>query len=266
VVEGLFALVQRRGGRWGVGEREDVAPLEVAVPPPQPVEALLLVFELGERELLLRDLSRDLVGELAAVRGELPPLVDARCPEGVLEVPGRATLTPMAARPAFTVRPAGPEDDATVAELVHAYVAEANPRLLTLVGRTIVPADEALALDWVVSSRAEGALISLVMRGESAYGTATLRQLDPGVSEIKRMYLRPEVRGIGLGAALLDRLVAEAQARGSTTVRLDSAPFQHAAHGLYHSRGFVEREAYPGAETPAVLVTTWRFFELRLTG
>ena len=148
---------------------------------------------------------------------------------------------------------------------MHAYVAEANPRLQALTGRTIVPADETLALRWVRSNRAAGALALLVMRGESAFGTGTVRQLDPGVSEIKRMYLRPEARGSGTGAALLDSLIAEARARGSSAVRLDSAPFQLQAHVLYRSRGFVEREPYPGSETPTELLATWRFFELRLT-
>jgi len=158
-----------------------------------------------------------------------------------------------------------PEDDATVAELVQAYVAEANPRLLALAGRTIVSADKAQALSWVASSRAEGALALLVTCAKSALGTGTLRQLDPGISEIKRMYLRPEARGSGIGGALLDRLVAEARARGSYAVRLDSAPFQLQAHVLYRSHGFVEREPYPGNETPAELLAVWRFFELRLT-
>jgi GNAT superfamily N-acetyltransferase len=176
----------------------------------------------------------------------------------------RATLQLVVATSSFVVRPAGPEDDGTLAQLVHAYVAEANPRLLTLAGRTIVSADEALALRWVMASRAEGALALLVVRGESALGTGTVRQLEPGIGEIKRMYVRPEARGIGVGAALLDRRVAEARARGSSAVRLDSAPFQLQAHDLYRSRGFVEREPYPGSETPAGLLAAWRFFELRL--
>lgn len=170
----------------------------------------------------------------------------------------------MAAASPFAVRPAGPEDDGTVAQLVHAYVAEANPRLRALAGRTIVSADEVLALRWVMASRAEGALALLVVRAESALGTATLRQLEPGISEIKRMYVRPQARGIGIGAALLDRLVAEARARGSSAVRLDSAPFQLQAHVLYRSRGFVERVPCPGSETPTGLIAAWRFFELRL--
>lgn len=177
----------------------------------------------------------------------------------------RATVKPVPATPSFAVRPAGPDDDATVAQLVRAYVAEANPLLVALAGRTIVPADEALARRWVTSSRAEGALVLLVVRGESALGTGTLRQLDPGISEVKRMYVRPEARGSGIGGALLDTLVAEARARGSSAVRLDSAPFQLQAHVLYRSRGFVEREPYPGSETPAGLLAAWHFFELRLT-
>jgi len=92
-------------------------------------------------------------------------------------------------------------------------------------------------------------------------GVGAFRPLGDDVAEIKRMYLRPAMRGRGAGAALLDTLIARALSAGYSRVRLDS---HRASMGiaikLYRSRGFVEIPAY-GPDLDGALV----FFELRLT-
>ena len=169
-----------------------------------------------------------------------------------------------AARAGWTVRIAEADDAGALVDLVHAYVVEANPRLIELTGRTIVAADEAEARRWVSASRAEGAITVLTLDSRSALGTGTLRQLEAGVAEFKRIYVRPQFRGSGMGATLLDELLGLARCRGARVVRLDSAPFQLCAHALYRSYGFVERGPYRGAEVPEDLVNVWHFFELTL--
>ena len=91
-----------------------------------------------------------------------------------------------------------------------------------------------------------------------------MRQLEPGVAEVKRMYVRPDARGRGVGSALLDELSATARDGGARVVRLDSAPFQRSAHMLYRSRGFLERGPYHGSETPGEESDVWNYFELTL--
>src|SRR5262245_6006152 len=72
----------------------------------------------------------------------------------------------------------------------------------------------------------------LVEQDGSLAGMGGLRRIGDGVAEIKRMYVRPAHRGKGLGDAILQRLLADADAFGYPTQRLDSAPFMTAAHAL----------------------------------
>jgi ribosomal protein S18 acetylase RimI-like enzyme len=98
--------------------------------------------------------------------------------------------------------------------------------------------------------------------GELA-GMGGLRQLRPGVAEIKRIYVRPEQRGKQVGRTLLQRLLSDAQAFGFTQVVLDTAPFMQSAQRLYRSLGFVDCPAYEGTEVPAALQGSWCFMGLR---
>ena len=92
-------------------------------------------------------------------------------------------------------------------------------------------------------------------------GVAGLRTLEPGVVELKRMYVVPECRGLRIGSQLLDRLLDEAGRMEARTVRLDTARFMAGAQRLYRSRGFAERTPYPGTEIPPHLQQYWIFFE-----
>lgn len=110
--------------------------------------------------------------------------------------------------------------------------------------------------------RRPAGLLALAEVDGSPAGVAALRVLDDGVVEIKRMFVRPEHRGAGLGAEMLDWLIERSRDDlGARTVRLDSNRFMEDAHRLYESRGFAERPAYAGSEIPADLQPLWRFFE-----
>ena len=97
-----------------------------------------------------------------------------------------------------------------------------------------------------------------------AAGIACLQQIRPGVGEIKRMYVRPEARGAGIGRALLAGVLQDARAASYQRVRLDSVRFMHAAHSLYRSAGFVERAPYEESEIPPEFWSRWIFMELDL--
>jgi putative acetyltransferase len=57
-------------------------------------------------------------------------------------------------------------------------------------------------------------------------------------AEVKRMYTRPAVRGLGLAKALLRRIEDEVRAVGATVLRLETGIHQQEAIGLYESAGF----------------------------
>jgi ribosomal protein S18 acetylase RimI-like enzyme len=78
-------------------------------------------------------------------------------------------------------------------------------------------------------------------------GCVALRPLpdgDPLIGEVKRLYVRPDARGSGLGRALVLRALAEASAIGYRELKLDTLPTMAAARALYASLGFLECAAY----------------------
>lgn len=70
------------------------------------------------------------------------------------------------------------------------------------------------------------------------------RDLGPRVGELKRMYVAPEVRGKGIGRALLTRLEAEARALDLARLVLETGIRQTEALVLYRRAGFIEIPAY----------------------
>ena len=95
-------------------------------------------------------------------------------------------------------------------------------------------------------------------------GLACMRRIRPDMGEIKRMYVRPEFRGMGIGRALLEALIAEAREIGYPRVRLDSTRFMKEAHRLYRSAGFEEIDPYTESEIPAEYQSHWVFMEMKL--
>jgi len=90
-------------------------------------------------------------------------------------------------------------------------------------------------------------------------GSVAVKRLPDGSAELKRLYVRPAVRGTGLGKRLAAAAVERARELGYTTMRLDTLPRMEAARGIYNSLGFTPSEAYVDHPIPGVL-----FFERRL--
>jgi GNAT superfamily N-acetyltransferase len=68
--------------------------------------------------------------------------------------------------------------------------------------------------------------------------------LEPGVAELKRMYVRPAYRGRGIARHLVVALEEEALAAGYPVVRLETGTYLAAAIGLYRSSGYVPIPVY----------------------
>ncbi len=93
-----------------------------------------------------------------------------------------------------------------------------------------------------------GGRLLLARAGDEPVGVGALKPVDGATAEIKRMYVRPEARGRGVGRALLQRLVEDARSEGYRTARLESLRFMTEAHALYRSFGFEDIAMFDGSE------------------
>lgn len=93
-------------------------------------------------------------------------------------------------------------------------------------------------------------------------GVIALRPLEePGVCEMKRLYVRPEFRGQQIGRALAERIISDAAAVGYSRIRLDTIPGKmDRAIAMYRELGFTKTDPY--YQTP---VGQTLFMELALT-
>jgi ribosomal protein S18 acetylase RimI-like enzyme len=89
----------------------------------------------------------------------------------------------------------------------------------------------------------QGRLLLALQDGQTA-GCVALRALDPGVCEMKRLYVRPDFRSHGIGRVLVDRIIQGARQAGYRHMRLDTLPSMAAALVLYRRLGFQEIEPY----------------------
>jgi ribosomal protein S18 acetylase RimI-like enzyme len=93
-------------------------------------------------------------------------------------------------------------------------------------------------------ARPDGRLLLAQYEGQVA-GCVALHKLEPGTCEMKRLYLRPQFRGKGLGRALADQIIAEARQIGYQRIRLDTVePVMKDAVAMYRKIGFQEVAPY----------------------
>jgi putative acetyltransferase len=93
-----------------------------------------------------------------------------------------------------------------------------------------------------------------------AAGCVALRKLEAGICEMKRLYVRPADRGMGLGRILVERVIAEARIIGYERMRLDTIESaMKDAIALYRKMGFHEIAPYS-----AIPIEHALWMELRL--
>lgn len=89
----------------------------------------------------------------------------------------------------------------------------------------------------------QGAVL-LAQVGPDHAGCVAMRPLEPGVCEMKRLWVREPFRRCGAGAQLVDAIIERARVAGHQRMRLDTLSHMRSALALYHARGFREIPAY----------------------
>ncbi len=88
-----------------------------------------------------------------------------------------------------------------------------------------------------------GGFFIAYLAGE-AVGCGAVRRAEPGVAEIKRMYVAPAARGRGVGRLILVALEEEARRLGARRLLLETGPRQPEAIALYERAGFTHIPLY----------------------
>ena len=104
----------------------------------------------------------------------------------------------------------------------------------------------------------QGCILIALWQAKAA-GCVALRPIDGGVCEMKRLFVKSGFRGLGIGKALAEAVIAAARQIGYTAMRLDTVPSMITAQSLYLSLGF--KEIPPYRYNP---VEGTKYLELRL--
>lgn len=91
---------------------------------------------------------------------------------------------------------------------------------------------------------ADVVVTGLIYEGEKPIAHVALRRLGDDL-EIKRMYIIPERRGLGLSRHLLDEMERAARTEGARRIILHTGTHQHAAIELYARHGYTAILVFP---------------------
>jgi len=98
-----------------------------------------------------------------------------------------------------------------------------------------------------------GGELLLAKRGDHVLGCIALKPLEAKVAEIKRLFVRPQARGNGVGKALVQAALVTAAQLGYGEIKLDTLPDMQSAIALYKASGFEPIPPYGSHPYPGLV-------------
>ena len=147
---------------------------------------------------------------------------------------------------ALQITPAGEADFADIASLFRQYAA-GLPVDLNRQGF----ADEIAHLPGPYAP--PGGALLIARKDSEVLGCIALKRLAPEVAEIKRLYVVPQGRGLGVGKALVTAILGETARLNYREIKLDTLPHMAPAIALYRSFGFEPIAPYGTFPYPGLL-------------
>src|SRR5256885_14840444 len=139
-----------------------------------------------------------------------------------------------------------PDDRATIEALFREYVASLAEDI------SFQNVDDELSMLPGKYAR-PGGVVLIARAGAASAGAIAYRMVEPGVCEMKRLYVRPAFRGSGLGRELANELIEDARLHGYRTMLLDTLASMQSARALYRDLGFVPVAPYYDNPLPGVM-------------
>jgi putative acetyltransferase len=110
--------------------------------------------------------------------------------------------------------------------------------------------------------RAPGGCLLLAVVDSRPAGCIALRKVDESTCEMRMLFVHPEFQGLGVGRALVVRLLDEGRKIGYASMRLETSRHMASAYRLYASLGFREVARYHDRQDSLKDIRT--FMERRL--
>ena len=119
----------------------------------------------------------------------------------------------------------------------------------------------AKTFDNLVQFKAPRGEILLAFIDGNLIGTASIKMIRNTASELKRMYVEPELQGQKIGQILLEAAFERSIQFGATKMYLESPPPFKPAHKLYKKNGFKMIKEYPEVSIPYELRANWIYMK-----
>lgn len=133
------------------------------------------------------------------------------------------------------IRPVQAQDDTALAQVIRSVLIEMG---VPKVGSAY--ADPSLDAMYAHYQQTGSAYFVIEYQGRivGGGGVAALEGASDNTCELQKMYFLPELRGMGMGQAMISKCIAVAQEMGYTQMYLETMPNMQAAQNLYQKMGF----------------------------